>query len=112
MRVPRLGRPLVLEARILVPDGMGAGTEIWQPLGRIWAEIIPAAGREEAGEFAARGRVAFRITVRAAPAGAPSRPLAGQRLRLGGRVFDILAVAERDPEGRYLVCHAEERGAR
>jgi head-tail adaptor len=48
--------------------------------------------------------------VRGAPVGAPSRPVAGQRFREGARIYPILAVAEADPEGRYLVCHAEEGG--
>ena len=31
-----------------------------------------------------------------------------QRLRHGNRLFQIEAVAERDPEGRYLTCFAYE----
>ena len=50
----------------------------------------------------------YRITVRAAPVGAPSRPRPDQRFREGARVFRILAVAERDAVGRYLTCFAEE----
>lgn len=112
MRPPRLSRALVLEARRVIPDGMGGGAPAWEPLGRLWAEITPGSGRAEAGEFAARDRVGLRITVRAAPEGAPSRPAAGQRLRLGARVFDILAVTERGADGRYLSLFAEERSAR
>lgn len=54
----------------------------------------------------------FRITVRAAPQGAPSRPTPLQRFRDGARLFAIEAVTEADPEGRFLVCFArEEEGA-
>ena len=38
------------------------------------------------------------------------RPIAGQRFREGARIYPIIAVAEADPEGRYLVCYAEEGG--
>jgi head-tail adaptor len=112
MRPPRLSRALVLEARSTAPDGMGGGAEAWVPLGRLWAEIAPGPGRAVASEFGSRARVGLRITVRAAPDGAPSRPEAGQRLRLGARVFHILAVTEGDPAGRYLTVFAEERAAR
>jgi head-tail adaptor len=50
----------------------------------------------------------YRIVVRAAPPGAPSRPQAGQRFREGGRLFAIRAVAEAGGAGRFLVCFAEE----
>ena len=52
--------------------------------------------------------VPYRVTVRGAPTGAPSRPKAGQRLREGARLFLIQAVTERDQFGRYLTCFARE----
>ena len=57
---------------------------------------------------AAPGTVTYRITVRAAPFGAPRRPKPEQRLREGARVFRIAAVAEDDADGRYLTCFAQE----
>ena len=112
MTPPRLNRALVLEAQEITPDGMGGGTKSWIPQGRLWAQIITGTGRQEAGEFTQRDLVGYRITVRAAPDGAPSRPCAGQRFRAGARIFDTLAVAERDADARYLVCFAQERGVR
>lgn len=50
---------------------------------------------------------AARVTVRAV-----ARPKPGQRFREGSRVFAILAVAERDPAGRYLTCFCREEGPR
>ena len=68
----------------------------------------PRTGRDS-GDLA---RMGFRITVRAAPQGAPSRPTPLQRFRDGARLFAIEAVTEADPEGRFLVCFArEEEGA-
>jgi head-tail adaptor len=48
------------------------------------------------------------VLVRAAPAGAASRPRSDQRLREDGRVFSILTVTEHDTGGRYLEIIAEE----
>ena len=36
------------------------------------------------------------------------RPVPGQRLRDGARIFAIRAVAERDGDGRYLTCFTQE----
>jgi head-tail adaptor len=105
---PHLNRRLVLEAVARVPDGAGGFVESWQSLGTVWAEILPGAGRDVAGEEVILSRVAYRIVVRAAPVGAPSRPLPAQRFREGMRVFRILAVTEQDRAGRYLTCFTAE----
>jgi len=55
--------------------------------------------------------VPYRITVRAAPVGAPSRPKPEQRFRDGERVFRIQAVTEDEEAGTYLVCFAREEVA-
>lgn len=105
-----LGRALVLEGQVRVADGAGGYAESWAPLGTLWAEVVPGSGRDVAGEEVTLASVPYRITVRAAPFGAASRPVAGQRFREGGRVFAILAVSERDPGGRYLTCFSREEG--
>ena len=105
---PNLSRKLLLEAPVRVADGAGGFVESWQPLGTVWAELVPRTGRES-GDLA---RIGFKITCRAAPQGAPSRPTPLQRFRDGARIFRIDAVTEVDPEGRFLVCFAtEEEGA-
>lgn len=108
MTAPRLTRALVLEAPVRVPDGAGGYAAGWEARGTLWAEVVPASGGRGAAEGLAPQRVRHRITVRAAPPGAASRPVAGQRLREGARVFAITGVTERDAEGRYLLCFAEE----
>ncbi len=107
-KVPVLNRKLTLERPDRVPDGAGGFSETWQVLGILWAEIRPGSGREREGEFLTVSRVPYRITVRAAPAGAPSRPRPEQRFREGTRLFRILAVSENDTRGHYLTCFAEE----
>ncbi|WP_373635515.1 phage head closure protein [Yoonia sp. SS1-5] len=108
MSVPRLNRSLLLEAPTRVSDGAGGFTSDWQTLGVLWAEVKAGSGRETAAFAATVSRVPCRITVRAAPHGAASRPTAGQRFRDGARLFHINAVAERDANAQYLLCFAEE----
>ena len=110
---PHLNRALVLEQAFRLPDGAGGYGLSWQALGTIWAEVRATSGREREGlGAAALAQVSYRIVTRAAPVGAPSRPRPDQRLREGARIFLIRAVAEADPEGRYLICHATEEVAK
>lgn len=106
-----LNRRLVLEEADRVPDGAGGWTESWVVLGTLWADLRARTGRDAGGEAAHLSTTGYRIVVRAAPHGAPSRPRPGQRFRDGGRVFPILAVAETHSAGRYLTCFAEEEVA-
>jgi SPP1 family predicted phage head-tail adaptor len=108
---PRLTRALQLEAAERVPDGAGGFVESWVALGTLWAEIRPGAGDERAQDGATLSRVTWRIVVRAAPDGAPSRPEAGQRFRAGARLWRIVAVSESDATGAYLTCFATEEVA-
>ncbi len=103
-----LNRPLVLEALERVSDGAGGNEETWAALGTLWAEVQARTGRDRAGEGGAVSATGFRVTVRAAPLGAPSRPEAGQRFRDGTRILRIEAVAERDAAARFLTCFCEE----
>lgn len=108
MKPLTLNRLLVLERLVRLPDGVGGFTETWEALGQHWAEIVPGSGRDLPAEEVILSAVPFRITVRAAPVGAPSRPVAAQRFREGTRAFRIIAITERDPGGRYLTCFARE----
>jgi head-tail adaptor len=111
MSAPRLNRALQLEALARVPDGAGGYGDAWAAVGTLWAEVRPGTGRGVVTDPVAVSVAAYRITVRAAPVGAPSRPRPDQRFREGVRVFRILAVAEADAEGRFLTCFAEEEVA-
>ena len=111
MRTPRLNRKLVLEAPGRVPDGAGGFAESWIARGTVWAQVLPGAGSERAGEDVRLSRTRLKIVLRAAPHGAPSRPRPDQRYREGARLFRILSVSENDCDARFLVCHAEEETA-
>ncbi len=108
MSTPRLNRKLVLEEALRVSDGAGGYALDWQALGTLWAEVSAGTGNERAGEFVTLASVPYRIVVRGAPQGSPSRPRPEQRFRDGARLFRILAVAEADAEGHYLTCFARE----
>jgi head-tail adaptor len=108
MSAPHLTQLLVLEQATRAPDGAGGFTNTWAEVCTHWAEITSGAGRLTAGEEVLVSQVPYRITLRASPVGAASRPRPEQRLRLGARIFTILAVAERDAAGRYLVCFSRE----
>lgn len=101
---PKLTRLLLLEGPVRVADGAGGYTESWSPLGTVWAEVLPRTGRDAAG----LSRVGYKITLRSAPQGAPSRPKPSQRFRDGARIFTIDAVTESAPDGRFLICFATE----
>jgi SPP1 family predicted phage head-tail adaptor len=105
---PDLKRKLVLEARRQVPDGSGGYAVDWQALGTLWADMSARTGREDFVAGQTTPRVKYRILVRGAPCGAPSRPRPDQRFRDGERVFNILTVAEHDAAGRFLEIYAEE----
>jgi len=108
MSTPNLNRKLVLEDAVQVSDGAGGYAESWVALGEVWAEVAAGTGREKAGEFITVSTVPYRITVRAAPVGAPSRPKPDQRFRDDTRLFRIHAVTEADSSAHYLVCYANE----
>lgn len=108
MRLPRLTRMLTLEAPERTEDGSGGHVTNWVALGTLFAEVKPGGGRQAAGLAAPLSRLSCRIIVRAAPEGAPSRPVAGQRFREGERIFRIDAVSAFDRAAHYLSCHAVE----
>ncbi|MBK0326997.1 phage head closure protein [Rhodobacteraceae bacterium F11138] len=111
MSMPQLNRRLVLEAPFRAPDGAGGYVETWQALGEHWAEVRARSGRERAEAGVPVSMVTCNIVVRAAPFGSAARPMPEQRFREGERLFLIQAVTERDAEGRFLTCFAQEESA-
>lgn len=108
MAVPRLKVALTLETAQREGDGVGGYRVVWQQLGTLWADMKAGSGRESFGEVGAESIVPWQIITRAAPLGDPRRPAAGQRFRLGERLFRIEAVAESDRDGRWLISRARE----
>lgn len=108
MKDVHLSRRLVMEAPVRTSDDAGGFVESWIALGIVWADVRLRAGRETAMSVGRGSETDYRITVRAAPIGAPSRPVPGQRFVEGVRRFLIEAVGDADPKSRYLTCFARE----
>ena len=108
---PRLSRLLALEEAVRSPDGAGGFTEVWTELGQLWGEVTARTGRERAEAGVPVSSVPYRVVVRGAPVGAPSRPKPDQRFRDGSRVYVIQAVSEADAEAHYLTCFTVEEVA-
>lgn len=100
--------PMSLERPVHVPDGAGGATCSWEPLGTLWAGLRALGAPRDEGGAVPSISTRWRVTVRAAEVGAPSRPVPGQRLRLGERIFAVEAVREREGDPRYLDCDAIE----
>ncbi len=105
---PSLYRRLVLQAREDVPDGMGGFSSVWAPQGALWANVEIQSGHERKIGERDTSVVNYRIIVRSAAPGAPSRPKPDQRFCEFERVFNILAVGEYGSDGRFLQCWTEE----
>lgn len=108
MGVANLNTPLMLEARQREADGMGGHRVNWRKLGTVHAMLRSSSGGLRGAEVGAESFSRWKITLRAFPAGDPRRPLPGQRLRMGERIFRIDAVSEQDPAGRFLTVSAQE----
>lgn len=111
MTAPDLNRKLALEHAVRVADGAGGYAMAWETLGTIWGALKASAGRQRSGSAGPVAVSRYTVTVRAAPIGAVSRPVAGQRFRDGTRIFAIRAVSETDGTGLYLACRVEEEAA-
>lgn len=111
MAPPVFDRRFVLEEAQSLPDGAGGFVQSWVALGTVWGRLRPGSGRERGADAATVSSAPYRIVLRAAPFGAPSRPRADQRLREGARLFRILAVTDNDDSGRTLTCFVQEEMA-
>jgi SPP1 family predicted phage head-tail adaptor len=101
----RLRLRLDLQKATATPDGAGGSTLAWDTVATIAADMQPVrAGERDVGE--GLGDLTLqRIVIRHR-----SDVAAGDRFRLGARLFRIASVTDPDEDGRYLVCLAEEEG--
>jgi SPP1 family predicted phage head-tail adaptor len=102
----RLRLRLELEKATPMPDGAGGSTLVWGAVATLSADVVPLKAEErEVGEGLA-DVVSHRIVIRQRDDVA-----AGDRFRLGTRVFRINGITDPEEDGRYLVCLCEEEGA-
>ena len=98
--IGRLRRRLTIEAANPTDDGHGGQSDPWASpvtVATVWARIEPLRGREalEAGRLEARH--SHRVTIRYR-----DDVVAGQRARIGARIFNIRSVANRGDRDRWL----------
>ena len=83
----------------------GAGETVWTPVDTVFAALTPISPRERETGGGLTGTVTHRIELRWR-ADVSSR----DRLRLGERIFRIVAAHDLDETRRRLVVLAEEEG--
>ncbi len=102
----KFNRHLKLQAQMRLDDGAGGYVRSWDPRGGLWAEVRMRSGGLRHTEFGRTPRLQLRITTHELPEAHPMRPLPGDRLLDGGRVFEVEAV--HDGDRRVLVILAAE----
>lgn len=105
-------RRLILERSEAVADGAGGFSRVWPEIGTLWGDVRMRSGDLRDTEFGQTPRLRLRVKTQAVPEGHEMRPRVGDRLRDGGRLYQISALHEGDPLGRTLVLLvSEEVGA-
>ncbi len=84
-------------------DGAGGARRTYAVAGTLWARIEPVKATGGQGDDQEGATITHRITLRRR-AGIDS----AARLRLGGRVFHVVAAHDPDQRGRFLVCLCRE----
>nr|WP_246206566.1 phage head closure protein [Propylenella binzhouense] len=101
----RLRHRMILERATRTPDGAGGEALAWSEAARFFAAIVPVRAEERVAGEGPGDRVTHRIAIRHR-----SGIAAGDRLRLGARLFTIRTIHDPQEDGRFLVCLATEDG--
>lgn len=101
----RLRLRLDLEKATSTPDGAGGNTLAWGAVATVAADVAPQRADERSVGEGLADVVTHRIVIRHR-----NDVAAGDRFRLGTRVFAIRGVRDPEEDGRYLVCLCEEEG--
>lgn len=87
-----LTRRLTLNVPIRVADGGGGSVRQWETRGALWASVRMRSGALRHTEFGRTPRLQVRIVTHGLPIGDRMRPSPGDRLREGGRSYEVQAV--------------------
>ena len=82
----------------------GGATLAWSAAATVFADVTPVRAEERRGDEVSDATL-HRIVIRHR-----DDVEAGDRFRLGERLFAIRSVTDPDEDGRFLVCMAEEEG--
>jgi SPP1 family predicted phage head-tail adaptor len=102
-RIGALRHRVTLESVVRLADGGGGAHVSWLPVAEIWAGIMPVSGSEIVSGEAVSGRVSHEIFIRHRAGVEPA-----MRFRYGARLFEIVAVMDRDERRRLLRCLCRE----
>jgi SPP1 family predicted phage head-tail adaptor len=101
----RLRLRLVLERATPSADGAGGATLVWNEIATVAADVTPVSADERSVGEGLGDLTLQRIVIRKR-----ADILAGDRFRLGARLFRIRSITDPAEDGRYLVCICEEEG--
>ena len=85
-------RRLILAAPIRTPDGAGGFEVEWEERGALWVDMRMRSGSFRQTEFGRTPRATFRMETHHVPVGEPMRPVPGDRLLDGERIFEVDAI--------------------
>jgi SPP1 family predicted phage head-tail adaptor len=100
----KLNRRLVLEEPVIVPDGAGGVVRTYQTLTTVWAALVPVSASNVVVADGEGVTVTHRITIRGGP-----EVTTRHRFRFGARAFQVVALRDRDGDGRFVEIEAQER---
>lgn len=106
MNAPLIGAMrlrVILEAKVTSDDGGGGFVESWEPYALVWGELVPSSGAESVGAGRVESRVSNRLNVRRR-----TDVSATHRVRIGARVFAILAVIDEGAQAQWMTLLLEE----
>src|SRR3954451_20499232 len=95
---------LVLEQPAETADGAGGVTRSYATVATLWAALMPVSDRDAVEAQALGAEVTHRAVMRMR-----TDITTHHRLRLGARVFRIVALRDQDGTGRFLEINAQER---
>jgi SPP1 family predicted phage head-tail adaptor len=97
-----LNRRAKLMRKAHTADGGGGFVESWESCATVWASLEALGGSEADACDAPGTKARYRIVIRRTDVAA------GQRVAIGSRRFDIVAVADEGPQAPTVALTCEE----
>ena len=103
-----LAQRIRLEQQSTAQDSFGGQSETWSEVITVWAGVFAMTGRERLAAQAIHPELTHQIIVRWHPLLADPKTVAGMRVVLGSRHFDIHAALDEDGRKTVLTLLATE----
>lgn len=108
MKIGNLRKRISVQSEQQTADGAGGYTLTWTTLATLWADIVPATGRELYTAGHLEGRVTHKITTRWR---ADLAVTSDMRIAYNTRVFNIHAVMNDGENNQWMILLVEEGAA-